>query len=47
MDGSIILIIVGVIAAFLALKFIKGVIKLAVLAAIVIAVIYFLSQGSL
>jgi hypothetical protein len=46
-DGSIILIIVGVIAAFLALKFIKGVIKLAVLAAIVIAVIYFLSQGSL
>lgn len=47
MDGSIILIIVGVIAAFLALKFIKGVIKLAVLAAIVIAVIHFLSQGSL
>lgn len=47
MDGSVILIIVGVIAAFLALKFIKGVIKLAVLAAIVIAVIYFLSQGSL
>jgi uncharacterized membrane protein YfhO len=46
-DGSIILLIVGVIAAFLALKFIKGVIKLAVLAAIVIAVIYFLSQGSL
>jgi hypothetical protein len=46
-DGSIILMIVGVIAAFLALKFIKGVIKLAVLAAIVIAVIYFLSQGSL
>ena len=47
MDGSIILLIVGVIAAFLALKFVKGVIKLAVLAAIVIAVIYFLSQGSL
>nr|WP_314447147.1 hypothetical protein [uncultured Sphingomonas sp.] len=47
MDGSVILIIVGLIAAFLALKFIKGVIKLAVLAAIVIAVIYFLSQGSL
>ena len=47
MDGSVILIIVGVIAAFLALKFIKGVVKLAVLAAIVIAVIYFLSQGSL
>ena len=47
MDGSVILIIVGVIAAFLALKFIKGVIKLAVIAAIVIAVIYFLSQGSL
>ncbi|WP_426267758.1 hypothetical protein [Sphingomonas sp. LHG3443-2] len=47
MDGSVILVIVGVIAAFLALKFIKGVVKLAVLAAIVIAVIYFLSQGSL
>ena len=47
MDGPVILIIVGVIAAFLALKFIKGVVKLAVLAAIVIAVIYFLSQGSL
>ena len=45
MDGSVILIIVGVIAAFLALKFIKGVVKLAVLAAIVIAVIYFLSGG--
>ena len=47
MDGSVILIIVGVIAAFLALKFVKGVVKLVVLAAIVIAVIYFLSQGSL
>lgn len=47
MDGSIILIIVGVLAAFLVLKFVKGMIKLAVLAAIVIAVIYFLSQGSL
>jgi hypothetical protein len=47
MDSSIVLIIVGLIAAFLAFKFIKGVIKLAVLAAIVIAVIYFLSQGSL
>jgi hypothetical protein len=46
-DSSIILIIVGLIAAFLAFKFIKGIIKLAVLAAIVIAVIYFLSQGSL
>ena len=47
MDSSAILIIVGLIAAFLAFKFIKGVIKLAVLAAIVVAVIYFLSQGSL
>ena len=34
MDGSVILIIVGVIAAFLALKFVKGVVKLVVLAAI-------------
>jgi hypothetical protein len=45
-DSSIILIIVGLIAAFLAFKFVKGIIKLAVLAAIVIAVIYFLSQGT-
>jgi hypothetical protein len=45
-DSSIILIIVGLIAAFLAFKFVKGIIKLAVLAAIVIAVIYFLSQGA-
>ena len=47
MDSSVILIIVGLVAAFLAFKFIKGVVKLAVLAAIAIAVIYFLSQGSL
>lgn len=47
MDGSVILIVVGLIAAFLAFKFVKGVIKLAAIAAIVIAVIYFLSQGSL
>jgi hypothetical protein len=46
-DSSIILIIVGLIAAFLAFKFVKGIIKLAVLAAIVIAVIYFLSQGTI
>lgn len=46
MDSSIILILVGLVAAFLAFKFIKGVIKLAVVAAIVIAVIYFLSQGA-
>jgi hypothetical protein len=39
------LLIVALIAAFLAFKFVKGMIKFAVLAAIVIAVIYFLSQG--
>jgi hypothetical protein len=46
-DSSILGIIVAVVAAFLVFKFVKGMIKLAVLAAIVLAVIYFLSQGSL
>jgi hypothetical protein len=47
MDSSLILIIVAAVAAILAFKFVKGIIKLAVLAAIVIAVVYFLSQGAL
>ena len=47
MDGTVALIVAGIFAAFLVLKFVKGMIKLAVLAAIVIAVVYFLSQGSL
>jgi hypothetical protein len=46
-DSSILGIIVAVVAAFLVFKFVKGMIKLAVLAAIVLAVIYFLSQGAL
>ena len=44
---SIVVILVGLLLAFLAFRFIAGVVKFAVLAAIVIAVIYFLSQGSL
>ena len=47
MDGSIVVIIVAFVGALLVLKFIRGIIKLAVLAAIVIAVVYLLSQGSL
>ncbi|NJC06780.1 hypothetical protein GGQ97_002573 [Sphingomonas kaistensis] len=44
---SIVVILVGLLLAFLAFRFIAGIVKFAVLAAIVIAVIYFLSQGSL
>ena len=39
-------IIVAVVLAFVVFKFVKGVIKFAVLAAIVLGVVYFLSQGS-
>jgi hypothetical protein len=46
-DGSILPIIIAVVAAFLVFKFVKGIIKLAVLAAIVLAVVYFLSQGAI
>ena len=42
---SIVPIIVAVIAAFLVFRFVKGVIKFAVLALIVLAAIYFLSGG--
>jgi hypothetical protein len=44
---SIVVIIVAVIAAFLALRFIAGLLKFAVIAAIVLAAIYFLSQGGI
>ena len=44
---SIGVIIVGLIAAFLAFKFIAGMVKFVVLAAIVIAVGYFLLNGGL
>ena len=46
MDGSLVIILVAFVGVLLVLKFIKGMIKLAVLAAIVLAVVYFLSQGS-
>jgi hypothetical protein len=38
-------ILVAVIAAFLVLRFIGGMIKFAVLAVIVLAALYFLSKG--
>jgi len=40
-------IIVAVVLAFLAFRFVTGLIKFGVLALIAIAVIYFLSQGGL
>ncbi|HVF82808.1 MAG TPA: hypothetical protein VM913_01385 [Sphingomicrobium sp.] len=40
------IILVAVVAAFLAFRFIAGLVKFAVLAVIVVAAIYFLSQGS-
>ena len=46
MDSSMVGIIVAVVLAFVVFKFVKGVIKFAVLAAIVLGVVYFLSQGS-
>ena len=44
---SIGIIIVAIIAAFLAFRFIAGMVKFVVLAAIVIAVAYFLMNGGL
>ncbi len=44
---SVVAIIVAVVLAFLAFKFVTGLIKFGVLALIAIAVLYFLSQGSL
>jgi hypothetical protein len=43
---TIIAILVAVVAAFLVFRFIGGMIKFAVLAVIVLAALYFLSQGS-
>ena len=42
---EIALILVALVAAFLAFRFITGVIKFAVLGLIVLAALYFLSQG--
>ena len=44
---SIGILLVGLIAAFLAFRFIAGMVKFVVLAAIVIAVGYFLMNGGL
>ena len=42
---SLVIILVALLAAFLAFRFIAGVVKFGVIALIVLAVIYFLSQG--
>lgn len=46
MDSTIVGIIIAVVLAFIVFKFVKGVIKFAVLALIVLAALYFLSQGA-
>ena len=42
---TLIAILVAVVAAFLVFRFVAGMIKFAVLAVIVLAALYFLSQG--
>ena len=42
---SIAAIIIALVLAFLAFKFVTGIIKFVVIGAIVLAAIYFLSQG--
>ena len=42
---TIVLILVAVVLAFLALKFVTGLIKFGVLALIVLVVLYFLAKG--
>ena len=44
---SIAAVIVGLVLAFIAFRLIAGVAKFAVLAVIVVAVVYFLSNGGL
>jgi hypothetical protein len=44
---SVAAIIVALVLAFIAWKFVAGLAKFAVLAVIVVAVLYFLSQGGL
>ena len=44
---SIGIIIIGLVAAFLAFRFVAGMVKFVVLAAIVIAVAFFLINGGL
>ena len=45
--SNVVLIIIAVVAAFLAFRFIAGLVKFGVIALIVLAVIYFLSQGGI
>ena len=45
--SDIVVIILAIVAAFLAFRFIAGLVKFAVLAAIIVAVLYFLSQGGI
>jgi hypothetical protein len=45
--SDIVVIILALVAAFLAFRFVAGLVKFAVLAVIVVAVIYFLSQGGI
>ena len=42
---SIVAIVVALVLAFIAFKFVTGIIKFFVIGAIVLAAIYFLSQG--
>ena len=44
---SIVAILVAVVLAFLAFRFVTGLIKFSILALIVVAVLYFLSRGGL
>ena len=45
--SDLVLIVLAVLAAFLAFRFIAGLVKFGVIALIVLAVIYFLSQGGI
>jgi hypothetical protein len=45
--SEVAVILVAIFAAFLAFRFVAGLVKFAVLAAIVVAAIYFLSQGGI
>ncbi len=44
---SIVAILVAVVLAYLAFRFVTGMIKFGILALIVVAVLYFLSRGGL
>lgn len=43
--SEVVLIPIAVVAAFLAFRFVAGLVKFGVIAIIVLALIYFLSQG--